>query len=173
MNFFAPSLNSLDNCWLFIMQLACILHMVPSWKRAFVRVLMCVDSKTKDAGLIKQKWQNMLLMLRIEAQIEVVNWDHVTSTLLEQSNSNSFSDSGVASEDANEAKSVTEVYLKSVNSLIQEQSTNTAVTFLYLPAPSNKKSARKLYLRRLDVMTSDLPPTLLVHGISPVTSTTL
>lgn len=147
--------------------------MVPSWKKAFVRVLMCVDSKTKDAGLIKQKWQNMLLMLRIDAAIQVVNWDNVTSTLLDQqNNSNNLTDSGVNS-DENETKSVTETYLKSVNSLIREQSTNTSVTFLYLPSPSIKKSSRKLYLKRLDLMTTDLPPTLLVHGISPVTSTTL
>lgn len=151
------------------MQLACILHMVPSWKRAFVRVLMCVDSKTRDANLTQQKWQQMLQLLRIEADIQVVNWDSVTSSLLDSN----LGDSGVAIDESSEGKSVTENYLINVNALIREQSSNTSVTFLYLPTPSVKKASRKLYLRRLDVMTNNLPPTLLVHGISPVTSTTL
>lgn len=58
------------------------------------------------------------------------------------------------------------------------KSSATAASFIYLPAPPklytpnwNRKS--QLYLELLTELTADLPPTILVHGISTVISTTL
>lgn len=190
LNFFNPQNSNIDNCWLFMMQLACILHMVPGWKKAStVRVFMCVDSKVRDASLIHRNWEQMLQMLRIEAAIHVVIWDHVTSPLetddvgvqfaavsdLSSGFGDSLRSSGpVATERRHfPLNPKDENFLKNVNTMIQEHSNTTAVVFLYLPMPSTHKQERKNYLQRLDTLTANLPPTLLVHGISPVTSITL
>lgn len=64
-------------------------------------------------------------------------------------------------------------YIQGINNLIKEHSLNTAVSFVYLPLPPTKKEHDMLYLHYLTEMTNNLPPTLLVHANSPVTSTTL
>lgn len=66
----------------------------------------------------------------------------------------------------------------SVNKIIQERSNQSACTFLYLAPPpninsSNWESASRQYLELLTELTVDLPPTILVHGVHTVTSTTL
>lgn len=191
LNFFDPHNNSIDNCWLFMMQLACILHMVPGWKKSTsVRVFMCVDSKVRDASVIHRSWEQMLQMLRIDATIHVVIWDHVTSPLASTDNlSVQFADTADASsgiDDSFRSRGSTsterrhfpfnphdENFLKNVNTMVQEHSNCTAVVFMYLPVPSTERKDRKNYLQQLDTLTANLPPTLLVHGISPVTSITL
>jgi potassium/chloride transporter 9 len=197
-NFFAPqSMTTIDNCWLFLMQLACILHMVPGWKSSTsVRVFMCVDAKIKEASGLHRQWEQMLQMLRIEAVIHVVIWDHITSPLdqsltdsppeLDPEVFASSSDSSAppppppADESTNEdlkgrprSFRPDENYLRNVNTMIQEHSHNTAVVFLYLPPPPAVAGDGHQYLESLSTLTENLPPTLLVHGISPVTSTTL
>lgn len=179
------------------MQLACILHMVPGWKQATsVRVFMCVDNKVKDAALLHRQWEQMLSMLRIDAVIHVVIWDHITSpldqsltdlaqpTVVYAPGSSGSSSQSVEVHEAsiNSSTSATtpdgnfepdETFLRNVNTMIQEHSSNTSVVFLYLPPPPAKKADANLFLERLDMLTANIPPTLLVHGISPVTSTTL
>lgn len=61
----------------------------------------------------------------------------------------------------------------SVNSLILEQSSRTVLTFIYLPVPPTSHNSSVEYLSMLDVISHDLPPSILVHGVSTVTSTTL
>jgi len=192
-NFFSPqtSITNIDNCWLFLMQLACVLHMVPGWKTSTtVRVFLCVDSKIKDVALLRRQWEQMLHMLRIDAGIHVVIWDHITSPL-DQSLTDisvdipSPEDSKASSEyeytktpivvnhESPQRFVLTNNYLQSVNIMIQEHSHNTSVLFMYLPPPPANINDNLSYLERLDILTKNLPPTLLVHGINPVTSTTL
>ena len=64
------------------------------------------------------------------------------------------------------------------NQIIRERSDQTAVSFIYLAAPPKINSPdfaeRSVsYMELLTELTADLPPTLLVHGVSTVTSTTL
>ncbi|CAA9994003.1 unnamed protein product [Nesidiocoris tenuis] len=61
----------------------------------------------------------------------------------------------------------------SVNRLIGNNSKESAITFLYLDPPPGNDDASQLYLGALSELTSNLRPTLLVHGIRAVTSTTL
>lgn len=104
----------------------------------------------------RRHWEGMLQLLRIEATISVVLWDHVASLL----------------------EGPRDDYLHAVNAMIKQHSQTTAVLFLYLPPPppppeDGSDAQRLAYLSQLELLTSGLPPTLLVHGISPVTSTTL
>lgn len=164
-NFFDPaSATTIDNCWLFMMQLACILNMVDGWKkRTQLRVFMCVDSQVDSQSKRQLQWENMLRMLRINASISVVLWDHIT-----------FQVTPVMVETEADRQWFPGVeYLRGVNGMIQQHSTKTAVTFIYLPPPPADVSENVTYLEKLDMLTVNLPPTLLVHGISPVTSTTL
>lgn len=67
----------------------------------------------------------------------------------------------------------------SINQLIQQHCSQTAAIFMYLPAPpvsnnwEGKNVVQQQYLQLLTELTADLPPTILVHGVSAVTSTTL
>lgn len=60
----------------------------------------------------------------------------------------------------------------SVNQIVRQNSEQTALTFVYLP-PTPKVKTSGQYLQCLTELTADLPPTVLVHGVSAVTSTTL
>jgi hypothetical protein len=62
-----------------------------------------------------------------------------------------------------------------VNQLLRQHSEQTAASFLYLPVPPDGDEATVYpsYMQLLTELTADLPPTVLVHGVSPVTSTTL
>jgi len=142
-----------------------------------------VDHRVKDPSILHRQWEQMLNMLRIEASIHVVIWDHITNPL-EQSFTESqghetdhttpAGDLGNASSSPSRQQfEPTDSYLNAVNTMIAEHSHHTAVTYLYLPPPPGAREDAHQYLRRLEVLTANLRPTLLVHGISPVTSTTL
>lgn len=63
-----------------------------------------------------------------------------------------------------------------MNQLIRNHSAETAVCFVYLPMPKELKGSNLQnvsYLNDLTDLTNNLPPTVLVHGVSAVTSTTL
>ena len=75
-------------------------------------------------------------------------------------------------------------FLKSACEMVRCRSSKTAVTFLYLSNPPplqvrtsvSKEEAvcvAENYLGDLEILTNYWPPTLLVRGVSPVTSTTL
>ena len=63
--------------------------------------------------------------------------------------------------------------------LVRSWSERTAVTFLYLPNPGKRdpskvgKERDEKYMEQLNELTVDCPPTLMVRGVSPVTSITL
>ncbi|GIY09784.1 solute carrier family 12 member 9 [Caerostris extrusa] len=160
-NFFSPkSVTCIDNCWQFIIQLACILNMVSGWKSSTViRVFMCASAHSDNSAFHQQQWENMLKLLRVNASISIILWDHVTS-LLEPI------DESVKSE-------INMAYISGVNTLIKQQSHQSSVLFMYLPPPPPTSGDQLKYLNQLDALTANLPPTLLVHGINPVTSTAL
>ena len=49
----------------------------------------------------------------------------------------------------------------------------TALTFLYLPRPPADSARYLRYLALLEILSRDLGPTLLIHGVTPVTCTDL
>lgn len=160
MNFFNPrSVSCIDNCWQFIMQLACILNMVGGWKTStIIRVFMCASAHAENSFYHQQQWENMLRLLRVNASISIILWDHVTA-LLDPSEGSEFGEINMA-------------YVSGINMMIRQHSQQSSVVFIYLPPPP-QTDGQLQYLQQLDVMTVNLPPTLLVHGINPVTSTAL
>ena len=65
-------------------------------------------------------------------------------------------------------------YLSAVNKLILDQARPPpAVRFLYLPRPPADTRRYAAYLRQLELLTQDLGPTLLIHGVTPVITTDL
>ena len=59
--------------------------------------------------------------------------------------------------------------------MIKRSSEGTAICFLNLPLPVAKaaEEREKNYLQSLRLLSQDLPPTLLVHGITSVISMAL
>jgi len=176
-NFFQPhTSDSFDTCCLFLLQLACVLNMVHSWKKKTVlRVFLCVDAQMDDTLKRERKMDNFLRQLRILGQIKIVRWEHVKCFM--QSTAASSPESEIDAENDSVANlsfvEASEEYLNGVNELIKIQCQNTAATFLYLPSPPTNRNKYSIYLSHLERVTADLPPTVMVHGVHPVTSTTL
>ena len=163
-----------DNTSLFMFQLSCIVNMVPKWRSHQLRVFMCVRATDLDISSKEKELQKLLEMLRIKAETNVLVWDHLAS-MMEQSH---------AGPGRNHLRynghtiiimiiSVSSEYLPAVNEFIRAKCSETAVSFIYLPKPSENHGDHLRYLSTLDELTRNLPPTIMVHGISPVVTTTL
>lgn len=99
----------------------------------------------------------MLELLRIKASTQVLNWvPEIEAAAVT---------SGI--------DRLTPAYLKSACETVRRRSGETAVTFLYLPLPPPSEGHFHKYLDCLATLTENWPPTLIVRGVSPVTSTTL
>lgn len=67
-------------------------------------------------------------------------------------------------------------FVVSVNDLIKRSSEGSAVCFLNLPVPPGRgepAATNQRYMESLRLLTQDLPPTLLVHGLTSVISMAL
>lgn len=150
-----------DVCSLFLLQMACVLNMSARYRRARLRIFLCVESESEDQGWLakEERFRELLGKLRIRATIKIVPWDPAVRLL--QGN------------DRSTPPVVTEDFLCAVNGLLKEHSTSAAVRFLYLPRPPAETSQSQQYLAHLDTLTQGLGPTLLIHGLTPVTCTEL
>ncbi|XP_004521821.1 solute carrier family 12 member 9 [Ceratitis capitata] len=193
-NVFNPNSNNpFDVVSLFMMQLAVIINMLAKWKHLRLRVFLCesnnaqtnvssFDTQMPQMDIFaRMKLEQSLKNLRIEADIiEIQEWssesDFTThSRILKQFTSHADEDNEVITEEnLNRSK----LYMQRANQIIRERSDQTAVSFIYLAAPPqiaapdfNERSAR--YIELLTELTAELPPTILVHGVNTVTSTTL
>lgn len=150
-----------DNSSLFLLQLACILSMVDTWKsKITLRVFLCVTS-LQDMQRKEAQLKEMLGQLRIFAKSILLPWDHVICHLTQ--------DHAAAMDITN----LPESYLRSFNDLLQKNSGQSVVTFVNMPLPPNDEMKYEQYLKCLETITDHLPPILLVHGISSVISTAL
>ena len=109
----------------------------------------------------EEELRHMLELLRIQATTHVLNWVPEMPT-----------DDEVTHDEAPENR-LTAAYLMSACETVRRRSSETAVTFLYLPSPPTKERDYVKYLDSLTTLTDNWPPTLMIRGVSPVTSTTL
>ncbi|XP_046326120.1 solute carrier family 12 member 9-like isoform X1 [Haliotis rufescens] len=158
-----------DNTCLFLLQLACILNMVPRWKsKTTLRVFLMVNAQTDNTIQKEQKLDMFLRQLRIIAKIQVISWDHLQPYM--RSPYIELDYDGSQMQDYYEAP---DDFVKAMNELIIANSSRTAASFLYLPKPPTESALYGKYLYHLDMLTANLKPTILVQGLHPVTSTTL
>ena len=174
-NFFAPD-RSPDNCANLIMQLACVLHMVPKWKSTTtIRLLVCANHRDQEQHFVE--WQKQLSDLRIEADVNVLVYDICEQFRNEGLNSipsgGGDSDLSIGSQNPVNWNEINENYVKSLNRMLVDRSEQTAVSFLYLPNVPKYEDQYEAYLSNLELLTEGLPPTLLVHGNDQVVSTSI
>lgn len=159
-NFFHPSTEP-DTCADFILQLACILNMVPRWKKSTtIRVLACANHVDQERVFIQ--WQKKLSELRIEADLDIIVHD------LESNKSQALT----KTDDMKWAQ-LDPDYVQSLNNMLVDRSAQTVVSFLYLPSPPRSEEYYDNYMDSLETLTNNMPPTILVHGNDQVVSTSL
>ncbi|XP_052472585.1 solute carrier family 12 member 9 [Carassius gibelio] len=174
-----------DTCSLFLLQLACILNMTRAWQKAKLRLFLCVEEGRSLKGT-EQKLKSLLKDLRMKADICTVPWDsqvalhwqrQTRSEKIEETESEEDGvedDKEFANSFPSNTSRVSDEYLQAVNQLILDQTLRPpAVRFLYLPRPPADTSRYHDYLHQLELLTRNLGPTLLIHGVTPVITTDL
>lgn len=171
-NLFQPqTAGFFDNTCLFMLQLACILNMVPKWRsHTTLRVFLLVNAQSENTVAKEQKLDMFLRQLRIMARVQIVSWDHLQHYLQDPSVTTEGDDDPSKMQ---EYRQVPDNFIKAMNELIVGNSSRSAVSFLYLPKPPMDDSQNAKYLLQLEGLTNNLHPTVFVHGLHPVTSTTL
>lgn len=189
-NLFRPDSSSyVDTCSLFLLQLACILNMVRAWRKAKLRLFLCVEEGRSVRGT-EEKLGQLLKELRIKAQVYPVPWDQQVAlhwqrqgecgrksqaldTNTDKTQTEEEDEDYVNSFPSN-ATRLSDDYLSAVNKLILDTAQPApAVRFLYLPRPPADTRRYTTYLHQLELLTQDLGPTLLIHGVTPVITTDL
>lgn len=195
-NLLRPDSSSyVDTCSLFLLQLACILNMVRAWRKATLRLFLCVEEGRSVRGS-EEKLGQLLKELRIKAQVYPVPWDQQVALHwqrqgkwgrkhLSQSTDTTTEEKKPRTEEEEEdedyvnsfpsnATRLSDDYLSSVNKMILDTAQPApAVRFLYLPRPPADTRRYTTYLHQLELLTQDLGPTLLIHGVTPVITTDL
>ncbi|XP_077397934.1 solute carrier family 12 member 9 [Festucalex cinctus] len=187
------STSYVDTCSLFLLQLACILNMVRAWRKATLRLFLCVEEGRSVRGL-EEKLRQLLKELRIKAQIYPVPWDQQVALHWQRQGEGDKRQSSQSCDTIKEEKKLakdedededdyvnsfpsnttllSDDYLAAVNQLILDQARPPpAIRFLYLPRPPADTRRYNSYLHQLELLTRDLGPTLLIHGVTPVITT--
>ncbi|XP_067879846.1 solute carrier family 12 member 9 isoform X5 [Heterodontus francisci] len=172
LNLLRPDSTSyVDICSLFLLQMACVLTMVVSWKGARLRIFLCIESGDDRWIKKEEKLRELLDKLRIKATIKIVTWDDVVA--LHWQSRVPGEEHEVAFHSSRNSALISDEYLRAANRMVLDQGFHTAVRFLYLPRPPADAVHSRRYLEQLDILTKDLGPTLLIHGLTPVTCTDL
>ncbi|ELW56471.1 Solute carrier family 12 member 9 [Tupaia chinensis] len=173
-----------DICGLFLLQMATILGMVPAWHNARLRIFLCLGPR-EAPGAAEGRLRALLSQLRIRAEVQEVVWGEGAGAGEPEEEEGDFVNGGLGDAEA-------EALACSANALVRaqqgrstgegpggpeggdgEERPTTALTFLYLPRPPADPARYPQYLALLETLSHDLGPTLLVHGLTPVTCTDL
>uniref|UniRef100_A0A8C6SLA6 Solute carrier family 12 member 9 n=1 Tax=Neogobius melanostomus TaxID=47308 RepID=A0A8C6SLA6_9GOBI len=177
------SCSYVDTCSLFLLQLACVLNMVRAWRKATIRLFLCVEEGRSVQGA-EQKLGHLLKELRIKAQVYPVPWDQQAALHWQRQGDFKSTESAESTKQEEEEEyansfpsntsRLSDEYLTAVNQLVLDQARPPpAVRFLYLPRPPADTRRYASYLHQLELLTRDLGPTLLIHGVTPVITTDL
>uniref|UniRef100_H3CGQ7 Solute carrier family 12 member 9 n=1 Tax=Tetraodon nigroviridis TaxID=99883 RepID=H3CGQ7_TETNG len=157
-----------DVCSLFLLQLASVLRETRAWSQARLRLFLCVEAGCSLNVEEEAKLHVMLKELRILAQVQIVAWDQVLTLHWQRQDGQ---ERGKAEGDAPLCPNSTDPLTEDQRSHPQTQRPQPAVRFLYLPRPPADRRRYPAYLHHMDLLSRDLGPTLLIHGITPVVTT--
>ncbi|XP_056450453.1 solute carrier family 12 member 9 [Gadus chalcogrammus] len=166
--------DRVDVCSLFLLQMACVLNMSGRWRRARMRIFLNVEAASGEQGwaVNEETFRELLRKLRIRAAITIVPWDAaVQSYCACRAAPEDGEDAAEATPPPPPPRALSDDFLSAVNGLLMEHSSQAAVRFLYLPRPPAHYSQSQQYLSQLEAVTNRLGPTLLIHGVTPVTCT--
>ncbi|XP_030630350.1 solute carrier family 12 member 9-like [Chanos chanos] len=179
------SCGYVDTCSLYLLQLACVLHMSRAWRQARLRLFLCVEAGCCLREEEEDKLRRMLKELRMTADVFTVPWDTVVALhgqrqaaigreRHEEERMEKDQEPELAQNFPSNTTLLSDEYLCAVNLLIREHGDPPpAVRFLYLPRPPADTRRYSAYLHQLDLLTRNLGPTLLIHGVTPVITTDL
>lgn len=164
------SCSYVDTCSLFLLQLACILTMVRAWRRARLRLFLCVEAGRSVRGS-EQKLGQLLKELRIKAQVFAVPWDQQVALHWQRQAEGAKKPAAAAEEEGDYVNSfpsnatrLSDAYLSAVNRLILDAARPApAVRFLYLPRPPRRHQP----LRHLPAAAGAADPRPRPHAAHP------
>uniref|UniRef100_H2Y8I7 Solute carrier family 12 member 9 n=1 Tax=Ciona savignyi TaxID=51511 RepID=H2Y8I7_CIOSA len=161
------STSYFDTTCVFLMQMACILNMTPFWKnRTKLRIFLFTETNQElgDEELVVRGCRGDVIAI-----CKLIKYFCYRHKCLSQV----CKMQGFITNMNKEAFFPAICIIKKMNSLIRSQHQSTAVTFLYLPTPPTSTDQCEDYLDMLTQISDGLGPTLFVHGLSHVISTTL
>ena len=150
LNFFQPETsNYFDNTCLYLLQLACIQHMVPSWKRCTrLRVFLCVDTQNDNTLEKEEKLDGLPSTAEgFWQESRLSTWDDILAQYRSTEPQQETTE-----ETMHEYYSLDEATLGMINKLVLSHSTSTVTTFLYLPTPPKDVQLYPEYLRQLTTL---------------------
>lgn len=153
-------LGPYDYTFLLILQLSCVLHMVPFWEtRSKLRVMQIVETDGEDDlhNTQHETLTRLLKELRIPAEVRMI---HMTREGLS------------LTRNADGLAPATNWY-RTVNQLIRTHSAEAFVVFTGLPHPPHEENMAQQFIQDITVLSDNLPPVMMVYGKSTVVSTSL
>ena len=163
----------------FLLQIACVLHMVRGWKqRSKMRIFLLEglridDSNSYYSDSIVDSVKKQLQELRIAGSVEVVSTRAARSSVAPSTKD--------ANQHGSELLNVPESTISELNALMKANSSAAGVVFTQLPpmphilgVESDVAAERsRSYVERLQKLTDGLPPTVLALGLHQVTTNKL
>ncbi|TRY78351.1 hypothetical protein TCAL_01732 [Tigriopus californicus] len=166
--FSGPNTTLATNCTTFILTMASLVTRVSRWKHLTLRVL--IRSPQDEAAAVELSDKLDLLLTNIRINTKRVRKDLNISQTEAGGQLPSRLREGKAAFDI---LSISDDYMKAMNERIVSSSIHSAVTIISLNRPPYRNRSPEVdqaYMRLLQILTKDLPPTLLIYGIDNVIS---
>ncbi|XP_065190112.1 solute carrier family 12 member 9-like isoform X2 [Sycon ciliatum] len=145
-----------DSTYYMILQLGCVLHMVPYWKSHHRLRIMTVVHDTSERE--RTTLVDLLKKLRIEAEVQPVTPSGNQQLFLDPAHSHPAN---------------SRTWYREMNELMQQHSSAASVVFTVLPPPPAAGAEITTFMENMESLSAGLPPTVMVYGCSTVISTDL
>eukprot|EP00095_Tigriopus_kingsejongensis_P002400 snap_masked-scaffold934_size79169-processed-gene-0.6 protein:Tk02400 transcript:snap_masked-scaffold934_size79169-processed-gene-0.6-mRNA-1 annotation:"solute carrier family 12 member 9" len=166
--FSAPNSNLATTCNTFVLTLANLVTRVARWKHLTMRVLIRGPLNDADGATeaLTAKLGSLLANMRIVSQRLALDLDAdcvhegVTMPPTLRPHKAPYN-----------ILTISDEYMRTMNRRVLHESLQTAVSIVALARPPYRKRSHELdekYIRLLDILTENLPPTLLIYGVDNV-----
>ena len=163
-DFLGPTSNSFDDTISeFMLQMSAIVSKVQKWKKLTIRIMVRVrDTESDEARKVESMVHKKLDDFRIEAEVLRVQLNPGPEAgKPKQVGRREF-----------QLDTISDRYMKFMNGKILEKSAYTAISFMYLRQPpvGVEDEGKRRFIKLLEILSKDMPPTLFIHGIHSVIS---